>query len=389
MIRRLMDRVVALMRVLILNYEWPPAGGGAGRATMHISRELRRLGVSVDVICSRGDVAGCETVNDVPVTFVKTHRKSVHEAGFAAMLEFLARASIPTARRLRSRQYDVVHYFFSVPTGLLSFLQPRRLPYVVSIRGGDVPGYCVGEFGRMHRMITPINRRIWLRAAAVVAVSDHLGRYARSVAPTLNYRVIYNGVDTDLFRPDAAKPLSITGPIRLLSVGRLVEWKGMQFIIEAMTQLLDMDVNLTIIGRGYYEADLRRLAARLGVQDRVTFLSNVAHEELPEQYRQADVFVLPSYGDSFANVFTEAMACGLPIVAAREGGAMEAVVDGANGFLVVPRSAEALVQPLKTLIANSMLRRQMGQESARIAATRFQWREVAKQYLEVYKAVRQ
>ena len=193
----------APIRVLMLNYEYPPAGGGVGRATWHPCRELSKLGVEVDAVVSRGldisrDILPCMRVFAVP-----THRKSLHDTGAFAMLEYLWRAA-PLARQLLAeRDHDIVHYFFSVPTGLLSFALDARKPYIVSLRGGDVPGFNPGVFESMHRLLAPVNRRILRGAAAVVALSDSLGRCASANLNAGNIEIVGNCADVERFGPSA------------------------------------------------------------------------------------------------------------------------------------------------------------------------------------------
>ena len=139
------------MRVLILNYEYPPLGGGAGVATQAIARGLASRGVTVDVITA-GDRDECrsEVLWDghaseegmLTVYRVKCRRRGIHEAGMGGALSYL-RIALPLVRaRLRDEHYDLVHLFFSLPTGaMLPFLNLGDTPVIVSLRGSDVPGY--------------------------------------------------------------------------------------------------------------------------------------------------------------------------------------------------------------------------------------------------------
>lgn len=378
------------MRVLMVNYEFPPVGGGAGRVTWHLCQNLAERQVKVEAIVSIGDYRGNFFLGDAEISSLKINRLSVHHAGIRGMVEFLIQAFFEIRRRMKSRRYDIVHYFFSVPTGLLALVMHRPILYVVSLQGGDVPGYNPGELQVMHGLLAPLNRWIWRKAGMVTVVSDDLGKVASKTLPCLPYRIIYNGVDINLFYPPTKAELdtqSQNGQLELLTVGRLVEWKGIQYLLEALALLSSMQWRLSVAGTGYFEAELHKQAKRLKIQDQVRFLGYLNHDDLPSLYRDSDMFVLPSYGDSFGMVFTEAMACGLPIIAAKSGGVQEFVKDGINGFLVPPKDVPALASAIEHLGKDKTLRRKMGENNIKTVKERFSWDAIADQYLSVYKEI--
>ena len=375
------------MRILFLCYEFPPAGGGGGRALWHLCRQLADLGVTVDVLTSRGAEPGAAREGQARIYAVPTRRRGPHEAGPRAMVEFLWRAR-PVARRLMAEhRYDLLHYFFSVPTGLLSLALPRDVLYVVSLRGGDVPGYNPGEMEIAHAVLEPLNRRVWRRARAIAAVSDHLAEATLRIEPGLTIEVLPNGVDVELFQPPADPPeADPAAPVDLLSVCRLIECKGLQYVLDCLAGLrTERDWRLTVIGTGSYRQALERRSRDLRLDDRVEFTGFVAHQELPRRYGDAAAFLLPSYGDACPQTPIEAMACGLPVVATHASGVRHYVDDGVNGFLVEPRSAGALEAPLEALIDEPGLARRMGRASAEKAHARFSWRAVAERLLDFYR----
>ena len=163
-------------------------------------------------------------------------------------------------------------------------------------------------------------------------------RYAREVS------VIHNGVDTDAFSPRDPERSLANLPVDarvIVSVGRLVGWKGLHLIIEALPEL-PPDVHFLVIGEGPEREALQALAERLGVGGRVRFAGRVAHAELPRWLACGDVFVQPSIGEeAFGISVVEAMACGLPVLAADNGGMREIVVPGSTGYLLRPGDVTA------------------------------------------------
>jgi glycosyltransferase involved in cell wall biosynthesis len=146
-------------------------------------------------------------------------------------------------------------------------------------------------------------------------------------------------------------------------------------------------IHLRIAGSGAFEADLRRQVSRNQMGNQVTFAGLVAHENLPSEYRGADIFVLPSRGDSFGQVFTEAMACGLPIIACRARATPEVVADGKGGQLVEPGDVPALAAAIQNLSTNVAARRDMSAFNRQLAVDAFSWHSVASRYTEIYQSV--
>jgi glycosyltransferase involved in cell wall biosynthesis len=387
------------MRVLLLNYEYPPLGGGAGVATEALARGLASRGCAVDVVTAGvhpsstsellwDGAAASEGV--LTVHRVRSRRTGIHEAGLGDAASYLA-AALPLTRRLLARaHYDVAHFFFSLPTGaLLPLLNLGDTAVVVSLRGSDVPGYdpSNGVLQRAHRVLLPFTRWIWHRADRVVALSDSLGRLAQRSDPALRYSVIRNGVDISRFRPPASShPLRLR-PVRCVAVARLVERKGLADLIGAIARLERGRYELEIIGGGPDEQSLRQTAERLGVGPQVRFTGALDHAAVARRYRQADLFTLASWEESFGNVFAEALASGLPIIGSTAGGIPEFVEHCRNGLLEPPRTPEALAQAIRRLGDDPRLRREMSRANRAKAEATLSWSQVTSRYLSIYHGV--
>lgn len=386
------------MRVLLLNYEFPPLGGGAGVATQALARGLASRGVTVDVVTA-GERDDChsEVLWDghgeeglLTVYRVRCSRAGVHEAGMGGALSYL-RHALPLVRaRMRDERYDIVHVFFSLPTGaMLPFLGLGDTPVIVSLRGSDVPGYDPYQknLERAHRLLRPLTRWIWRRATRVVAVCESLGRLALRTDPRLRYSVIPNGVDLTRFRPSTRGRSRREGKIRCLAVARLVERKRLADLIRAVALLERGRVELEIVGSGPDECALRTLVAELGLEDAVRFAGCLGREALAQRYREADLFTLACAEESFGNVFAEAMASGLPIVGSTAGGIPELVRDGRNGVLVPPRDPGALAGAIARLADSPDLRGEMGRRNRADAGANLAWERVTTRHLAVYQGV--
>jgi glycosyltransferase involved in cell wall biosynthesis len=385
------------LRILLLNYEFPPLGGGAGIASAALAQRLASRGLIVDVVTSRPPgardserIAGvpCVTVAPNLTLFrVWSSRRGVHQAGFVGAGSYLCSA-MPVARRLlRARRHDVVHIYFSLPTGaLIPALPLGATPVVVSLRGSDVPGY--DERNAMlvfaHRVLRPLTRWIWRRAARMVPVCDSLGVLARETSPSLQYTVIGNGVDLDLFRPGADALPRDASPVRCLAVARLIERKGLSDVLRAWSLLPRGRYALEIAGEGPSRGALRALTTEMGLDSEVSFTGPLSREEIAVRCRESDLFVLTPHEEAFGNVFAEALASGLPVIGSNIGAIPDLVENGVNGILVPPGDSAAIALAVRELGDDPGRRAAIALRNRARAETMLSWDAAADRYLALY-----
>jgi glycosyltransferase involved in cell wall biosynthesis len=195
------------------------------------------------------------------------------------------------------------------------------------------------------------------RARLIIVPSRYLKRLAQHWGiPAGRISVIYNA-----FEPPAGEPETPLIPLaagqRIITVCRLTPWKGVDGLLAALSGL--PDVGLVVVGTGPEGARLRRLAGELGVAGRVHFAGQVPREQVGGYLRAADLFVLNSTYEGFPHIVLEAMAAGLPVVAADAGGTGELVQDGVSGRLVPPGDPQALRRAIAELLADSRLRQSL------------------------------
>jgi len=203
--------------------------------------------------------------------------------------------------------------------------------------------------------------------------------------PIRRVDVVPNGVDLEAFRPADDWP---NDGGYILFVGRLVPQKGVTFLLQALSVVLQRcpDTRLIVAGDGELDLFLKRIARHLGIPHRVTFVDWKTGPDLVELYQQAKLVVVPSCYEPFGIVALEAMACGRPVIASRTGGLVEIVDDGVNGFLVEVGNYLQLAQRMAMLIQDDERRRTMG-EAARRRAAEFSWRKAGERTLELYDTV--
>jgi D-inositol-3-phosphate glycosyltransferase len=211
---------------------------------------------------------------------------------------------------------------------------------------------------------------------------------ARTVAARYGFEptVVFNGIDTSLFRPTTPDPdiVRTDGTPLLLWVGRLQPWKGVDVALRALREI--PQAHLMIVGDGETRADLERLAQGLGLAERVHFLGAVPRERLPSIYAAADLLLATSFAsETFGIGLVEAQACGLPVVASRFGGFPEVIDEGRTGLLVPPRDPAALAAAVRSLIDDPERRRAMA-DAAPGWAAQFSWSAVADRVEAAYHA---
>jgi glycosyltransferase involved in cell wall biosynthesis len=303
--------------------------------------------------------------------------------GMSAAPYLLYRATLPMLRRLlvSGQHFDAIDAHYVYPDGVAAVWLGRALglPTVVTARGTDVN--LIPQYVLPRAMI----RRTIAGAAAIIAVSAALkSKLVALGAPDDKVTVLRNGVDLTLFRPvdrtSARRALGLTRPT-LLSVGHLIERKGHHRIIQAMTRLPEFD--LLIVGDGPQRDDLAALIERHKLAERVTLLGTRPHADLPSLYAAADILVLASSREGWANVLLEAMACGTPVVASNIWGNPEVVRDAAAGVIADENTSEGIAAAVRRLLAQLPDR-----AATRAYAEQFSWDATTDGQLALFTALR-
>lgn len=375
------------MHILIINSEYPPIGGGAGNASANIAQCLAQMGHEVSVVTSRFEkLPHKEEKEGVTIHRVPTLRLRKDRSTAIEQVIFIIAASLWALGWIPKFKPHVSLAFFGIPSGAAAWLIRRiyQVPYVVSLRGGDVPGFRPYDFRIYHTLIAPLLRIVWRDASAIAANSNGLRELALKFDSRFEISVISNGVNVKSHRFE----IRDWTPAHLLSVGRLVHQKGFDLAMRALADLKDVKWQWKIVGDGPLQPMLRSLADELGILDRVTFTGWQTQEQLIEHYRQANLFVFPSRHEGMPNAVLEAMANGLPIVASQIAGNEELVVDGVTGMLVPSENVASLREALGESISNAPLRQQMGEASRRRVEEMFTWDGTARQYALLLERVK-
>lgn len=294
----------------------------------------------------------------------------------------MARAVKKTVREIREQGYDFdlidAHYFY--PDGVAACIVANSLgkPFVVTARGTDI--------NLIPRHSLPKRWILWAakKSRAMISVCQALKNEMAAIGIAADkVTALRNGVDLEFFHPgdreQIRQQLNISGQM-LLSVGYLIERKGHHLVIEALPSL--PGIRLYIAGEGEMSARLQRLAAELGVADRVIFLGALDRDSLRRYMVAADALVLASSREGMANVLLESIACGTPVVATPLWGTPEVVAVPEAGVLTRDRSAAGIAEGVNRLFAHYPNR-----EATRRYAEKFGWDDTTQGQLALFRRV--
>ncbi len=379
-----------MSRILLINYEYPPIGGGGGNATQQTARAFARMGHQVYVLTAAWGNLPAEQIDEgVTVRRIPALRRRADRCSILEMLAFIVAGLLSAPTLARVWKIDVALAFFTLPSAPIAWYLKRacQIPYAISLQGGDVPGFDPGRMRLYHKLTGGLISALWRDAAAVVANSQGLATLARTHDPDATIGMIPAGADLTGIAPKTsyAQP----GPINLLFVGRLVKQKGLDVLIAALAKMdLALKWRLILVGDGPEWPAIAGEAARLGLADRLDLRGWVNKDALPAMYREGDIFVLPSRDEGMANALLEAMAAGLPVVGTRVAGTGEVVIQGETGLLVAPEDEDALGAALAALIKDEPRRAEFGRAGRKRVETTFGWDIVASAWMGVVDQAR-
>jgi len=360
------------VRVLHIYKDYHPVLGGIENHIQVLAEAQAAAGHEVTVlVCAPGWHTQIETRNGVRIV----------KAGRLATVASMP-LSISQPLALLRMQPDVVHVQSPYPLGEVMNLLVGRARATVITYQSDV----VRQRGWL-RVYGPLLRRVLRSADRIIATSPRYIESSAWLAPVRHKcTVVPLGIDISRFMP--APTAARAAPLRLLFVGRLRYYKGLDVLLRALTHL--PEAQLDIVGTGPMQRTWQTLAGQLGLHERVRFVGDVEDADLPAWYRRADLFVLPATArsEAFGLVLLEAMACGLPCISTELGtGTSWIVQDGVTGRVVPPGDVEALANALGRLMDDPSKRSAMGRAGRERVEHEFTKEDMVRRVESVYADV--
>ena len=380
------------LKVLMVNYEFPPIGGGGGTTTRFVAKYMSRLGVDVEVITAKpGKDDFFNHPDGFKICYAGPTKNKISGTHIPELARFALTLAYYSKQVIERSQPDVIHCFFTLPSGSFGLYCKKiyKIPYLVSALGADVPGFNIGDWrlDAYHKLTRFISKSIWNNSSYVIANSKSLQETCKRFSPNHDIKVITNGVDTEIFYPPQNKNFTKTNEVNILFVSRLMLQKGVDTLIKTINVLKERKINnfkLTIVGEGHLKELMFSLIEKYDLREKINYLGWKDLEELPDIYRAADIFILPSVMEGMSSVVLQAMASGLPIVASRVKGFEEILEKNVNGLFAEYNNPGQFANAIEKLIESTELREQMSQKSLEKSKL-FSWESIAKQYLELYE----
>jgi glycosyltransferase involved in cell wall biosynthesis len=372
------------MRILVLNYEFPPVGGGGGRACADLCKELAGRGHELHVLTSRARGLDMEEPRDgYMISRVPTGRRSFFRASFLTMLGYVLLGILPGLRLIRRMKPDIIHVHFAVPTGALAWVLSKLtgIPYVLTVHLGDVPGGVPQKTDRWFRIVAPFIPPIWERASRVVAVSKFTRQLA-SAHYDVPVSIIPNGV---VIQSDIAVNPPSQPPI-LIFAGRFQHQKNLPFLIRALSLIQDLPWTLKLIGEGPERLLIEEAVTQEELETRIEFNGWMESEEVEDELLASDILVMPSLSEGLPIVGVQALAKGLAIVANRAGGLEDIVQEGVNGRLCQIGDQDCFVEALRWALED-LDRLSTMKFASKEMSNRFDIRRVADEYEELFLSI--
>jgi teichuronic acid biosynthesis glycosyltransferase TuaC len=391
------------VRVLVLSHMFPnPLEQYAGIFVLEQMRALRDLGVEIVAIAPRPWVP--PILNFVP-RFRKFHvippRANVQgfRVEYPQVLQFpggrffylygafyFIRCFRLVRKLVREGKINLIHAHTIMPDGFAAVLLGRKfnIPVVCTIQGSDINDY-------PWRCRPTLWATKWASRTvdSLITISHDLEKKVFSLVGTRQLEVVHNGADPNKFKSvpkeKARERLDLPANKKIiLFVGNLVPVKGVEFLLDAVSQLARSDILLCLVGDGELKSTLLCRARHLGLANICKFVGPRPHDEIPWWLSAADCLVLCSLSEGLGTILTEAMLCRVPVIATAVGGIPDIVRPGCTGTLVPPKDPVALAKVLDALLAGDARFSVMVEQAENRAKAELTWESIARKILSVY-----
>lgn len=396
-------------RVCLISREYPPDTGFGGIATFtsHLAHGLTSLGHKVHVVTLAKDKDRFYTEDGVAVHRVMPYFDQ-HTLNLIDCAMPYSKYVISTSSALWQKfialhceePFDVVDTPELLAEGFYPALT-KVCPLVIRLYTPHSKFIAEGLHNVTpsfdHQFVAMVERIAMICADAITSPSKDLAQF---VAKDLNYpleqiKIIPNPINADIFTPHGHQAIADNGSLNVLFVGRLEERKGIRYLIEAWTEIIQAvpKARLYVIGddtktgkkQRSVLAELKKYIEKNNLSESITFIDRIPLTELPAYYRSADVCVVPSVYDNSPYTCLEAMSCGAAVIGTAAGGTSEYITDGESGIIVEAKKPASIAQAVISLLQNDQERQRLGNNARSRVLINFQRKEIARRMAQLYK----
>lgn len=339
------------MKILVIIYEFPPIGGGGGRAAYDICIELAKRGHQITVLTAHMQgLPKQEEIDGIHILRIPSLRKEAFRASLTTMFAYIVCGFWAGLIYIKHNRPNIIHSHFAVPSGALAWILSilTNIPYILTAHLGDVPGGVPEKTDTWFRWLKPLTRPIWKQAKTVVAVSEYTRSLAIKHYP-IQIKIIPNGATLHHINSTQIK---INKPIQIVFAGRFVSQKNPVMIVDVLSQLKELNWRCTMLGDGPLFESTKRIIQEQQLQNQITLSGWVTPQDVINQFSKSDILFMPSRSEGLPVVGVQALTYGLAFVVSDIGGFVDLVDNGKNGFLIPVKDVNRFVMGLRNLMTN-------------------------------------
>ena len=340
------------MRILVLNHEYPPIGGGGGRVSQDLNFGFSKHGHEVKLITPYlQGLPKNEIFSHYEVIRVPSLRKYAYRATLMDMGAFIISSYVAGSRLIHTWRPDIIHGHFAVPAGSAARMLSKEfnIPYFLTAHLGDIPGGVPEKTERWFRFFYPFTKRIWHDAGSIITVSSYTRDLAKKSYPEIDPELIFNGVDTEAIKPTN---LGVHSPVQIIFAGRFMEQKNPLLIIEVLNKLKDLQWHCVMMGDGPLKPAVEQKIKEFGLQDRFSLTGWINPEQVLSIYQGSDILFMPSRSEGLPVAGVQAIAMGLAPVLSDVGGCSDLLIQNESGYLLQSGDTEGFIKTLRSLLTD-------------------------------------
>jgi glycosyltransferase involved in cell wall biosynthesis len=278
---------------------------------------------------------------------------------------------------LKTHNINIIHAEYIIPDGVLAYLIYKyfKIPYILTTHK---------EERYFNKSISKKISVKTLRSAKFVAPLNYHSHNLYKEYGIYHSIVIPHGIDNRFFNHQCSYGQNKT--VRLLTIARLLDWKNIDKVLFALNNLFEkekIDFNYTIVGKGPEEENLKTISKNLKISHKIVFKDRIPYQSIPEEMCKFDIFILPSYFETFGRVFFEAMSVGLPIIYAKNTGIHGYCKEMEEALSVNHNDVTDIADKLRLLIQNDDLRKKIGTNGRKLMQ-KYTWDKIADKFHELY-----
>jgi len=375
------------MQILVLNYEYPPLGGGAGVITQNISEGLAKKGHKITVLTTwyKGEEEDITNEN-LRIIRLKSKRKDIFQSNPREMISWMMKSKSFLKKHLVTNKYDICFANFSLPGGEVAYSMKLQfgLPYVLMSHGHDIPWFMPEQMMWYHAItyhwihkICQQSKRNYVQSQDMKDNIDaFLGKFASK------NKIIHNGWNSSIFKPDYSKK---SKEFTLLFPGRLVKQKDPISVLKAL-KIISQSIpklKLIILGDGKLRENMESYVKTNKLSDKVIFKNWVSKAEMLEEYQKASATILPSLNEGMSIATLEALACGQYVFATKVSNNESLITPGINGEFINKKDPKDIADKILSFYNEKFLKSYLiDTDELNKYHHLFEWENIVDQYEE-------